>query len=95
MSKAASEKHTTTDSLSERAHESVDQIARTAGKGGKRIRDEAAGAEARARQVGRNARDRSDEALHSISVFVQDNPVTSLGVAFTAGALLSALKRRS
>ncbi len=83
MSKAANGDHATTDRLSERAHESVDRIAKTAGKGEEKIRHEAA-----------NAKERSDETLHSISTFVEDNPVISLGVAFAAGAVLSAFLRR-
>lgn len=87
--------HTTTDRLSERAHESFDQIARTAEKGGEKIRHEASQVQARARDAGHNVRERSDETLESISTFVQHNPLVSLGAAFAAGALLSALRRRS
>lgn len=84
MSKPASGDHATTDHLSERAHETVDRIAKTAGKGEERIRHEAA-----------DVKERSDETLQSISAYVRDNPLTSLGLAFAAGALLSALRRRS
>lgn len=84
MSTPASGDHATTDRISERAHETVDRIAKSAGKGEERIRHEAA-----------DARERSDETLQSISVFVRDNPLTSLGLAFAAGTLLSVLRRRS
>lgn len=84
MSKAANGDHATTDHLSERAHESVDRIAKTAGKGEERLRHEAA-----------NVKERSDDTLQAVSTFVRDNPLTSLGIAFAAGSLLSALKRRS
>ena len=95
MSKPASSDHATTDRLSERAHESVDRIATTAGKGEEKIRHEAAGAEARVREAGQKARQRSDETLQTVAVFVRDNPLTSLGIAFAAGTLLAALRRRS
>lgn len=95
MSKSASGDHATTDHLSERAHESVDRIAKTAGKGEERIRNKAADAEAYVKDAGQKAKERSNEALQSISVFVRDNPLISLGLAFAAGTLLSALKRRS
>lgn len=84
MNTSVSGDHATTDRLSERAHETVDRIAKTAGKGEERIRHEAA-----------DAKERSDETLQAISTFVRDNPLTSLGIAFAAGSLLSALKRRS
>lgn len=95
MSKITDSDHATTDRLSEGAHESVDQIAKTAGKAEERIRHEAADAEARARDLGHKAKVHSDETLQRVSVFVRDNPVISLGLAFAAGALVSALRRRS
>ncbi len=95
MTQPASGDHATTDRISERAHESVDQFAKTAGKAEERIRHEAADAEARVRDAGQKAKARSDETLHSISVFVQENPLMSLGIAFAAGSLVSALRRRS
>lgn len=95
MSKSANGDHATTDHLTERAHESVDQISRTAGKAEERIRKEAGNAENLVRNASQKTRNQSGEALKSISGFVQDNPLTSLGLAFAAGTLLSALKRRS
>lgn len=95
MSTSASSDHATTDRLSERAHESVNQIAKTAGKAEERIRHEAAGAEARVRDAGQKVKERSDETLQSISVFVRDNPLISMGLAFAAGTLLSVFRRRS
>lgn len=83
MSQPASSEHATTDRISERAHESVDRVAKTAGKGEEKIRHEAA-----------NAKERSGETLNSVSAFVSDNPVLSLGIAFAAGTLLSGVLRR-
>lgn len=91
MNKSASGEHATTDRLSERAHESVDKFAKTAGKGEEQIRQKAADAEARVKDVGEKAKRRSSEAMDSISDFVHDKPLISLGVAFAAGTLLSAL----
>lgn len=95
MNSQASGDHATTDRLSERAHESVDKVAKTAGKAEERIRDEARDAGARVREAGHKVKERSDETLRSISVFVQDNPLIALGVAFAAGTLVSALRNRS
>lgn len=94
MSKSANSEHATTDRLSERAHESVDQFARTAGKGEEQIRHKAADAEASVRDAGKKAKKRSGEAMQSINAFVQDKPLISLGIAFAAGTLLSALLSR-
>lgn len=95
MSKAGSGDHCTTDRFSERAHESVDHVARTAGKAEKRLRHEAANAQTRARVAGHKARKRSDDTLDSISDYARDNLLVSVGLAFVAGALLSFLRRRS
>ena len=95
MSKSSNGDHATTDRLSERAHQSVDQFANSAGKAEERIRHEAEGAKARASDAGEKAKQRSSEALHAISTFVEENPLTSLGLAFAAGTLFSVLKRRS
>ncbi len=93
MNTPASSDHATTDRLSERAHESVDRIAKTAGKGEERIRQEAADAETRIKDAGHKVKERSGEAMNSISVFVRDKPLISLGLAFAGGTLLSALLR--
>lgn len=95
MSRSTSANRTTTDNLSERAHESMDWLASTASKGEERIRREAADVEARLRKAGLAARKHSDESLQSISAFVRENPMVVVGIAFAAGALLTALKRRS
>lgn len=94
MNKPASSDHATTDRFSESVHESVDQVAETAGKAEERIRQEAADAEARARDAGQKAKERSNEILQDIGSFVRDKPLTSLGLAFAAGTLVSAILRR-
>lgn len=95
MSKKDNGARAATDGVSRRAHESVDHMARTAGKAEERIRHEAGDAKARVSDVGQKARERSDETLHSIGAFVEENPLTSLGLAFAAGTLLYGLRRRS
>ena len=95
MSRSANGDHATTDRVSERAHQSVDTVADSAGKVEERIRHEAEDAKARVSEAGQKAKQRSSEALHSISAFVEEYPLTSLGLAFAAGTLLSSLRRRS
>lgn len=95
MSKSDYSDHATTDRLSNSAHDSVDQIAKSAGKAEERIRHEASDAQAHVRDAGQKTKERTDEAMNTISVFVQDNPLISIGLAFAAGTLLSTFKRRS
>jgi|GEM_PF-2202971 len=92
MSKTGSGDHATTDRLSEYSHDSVDWIAKTAGKGEEKIRRKAADAEASLKDAGLRAKERSNETLQSICVFARDNPLIALGLAFSAGVLLSALR---
>ncbi|MEX0624198.1 YqjD family protein [Saccharospirillum sp.] len=94
MTKQTSSDHSTTDRLSESAHESVDHIAKTAGKAEERIRHEAAYAQAHVKEAGQKTKERTEDTLQSISGFVRENPLMSVGLAFAAGSLLSALKRK-
>lgn len=87
--------HATTDRLSDRAHESMDQMGKTAGKVKEQIQRGAADAEAQVRNAGQKVQELSDETLNSVSVFVRDNPLTALGIAIAAGTLISAVIRQS
>jgi ElaB/YqjD/DUF883 family membrane-anchored ribosome-binding protein len=95
MNKSASSDHATTDRLSESAHESVDHIAESAGKAEERIRHGASEAKTRVMDAGEKVKERSDDTLHAIFNFVGENPLTAIGLAFAAGALVTALKRRA
>lgn len=95
MSTPANRDHTATDRLSQSAHESVDQVAKTAGRAEKSIRHAASNVEAHVRDAGLRAKKRSDKTLKSLGIFVRENPMTALGCAFAAGTLLAALRRRS
>lgn len=95
MKSPATGDHATTDRLSDRAHESVNRIDKTAGKVEERIRQRAADGEAQVRDAGQKVQELSDETLNSVSVFVRDSPLIALGIAFAAGTLISALIRQS
>lgn len=95
MSKTANGEHATTDRLSDCAHESVDKVAGPAGKAEEKIRQGAGDARNSANSAGKKAKEQSEETLHSITDFVGENPMISLGLAFAAGTLVSALRRKS
>lgn len=86
--------HATTDQVSQRVHETIDRLAERAAKAEERLRHDTATAEARVRNTGQQARERSEDMVHTVSGYVRDNPLTALGLAFAAGTLLSALTRR-
>ena len=94
MSKSTNSDHNIKERVSETAHESMEQMGKAAARTKDRLQHEAGLAKARAKQAGQQARERSDEALDSVNTFVGDNPITSLGIAFAAGSLVSYLIKR-
>ena len=94
MSKSTSSDDTIRERISQSAHESMEQMGKTADKTKKRLRHEAKAAKAHAKDVGHKAKERSEETVHFINAFVEDNPWTSVGIAFAAGTLVSFLRKR-
>ena len=73
----------TAENLAEHAKSAMHAAQDGAGNAAKRAQD---GAE--------YAREHSEDMLSSVSDYVQDHPIKSLGLAVAAGTLLSALARR-
>ncbi len=90
---AAHDEHATTDRLASRAHRTVDQAAEHASRAEQYLREGIGHAEERIRETSHDAKVRSDELLSSIGTYVRENPLTSIGIAFAAGTLFSALTR--
>lgn len=86
--------HSTTDSVRERAHESVDRLADRAGPTEERLRQRASEAGERFRSTSQQARETSEDFLDTVTDYVRENPMTSVCLAFAAGTLLSAFRRR-
>jgi ElaB/YqjD/DUF883 family membrane-anchored ribosome-binding protein len=86
--------HSTTDHVRERAHESVDRLAERAAPAEERIREGAAEVSERMRTTSQQAWERSEDMLDTVTGYVRENPITSVCLAFAAGTLLSALRRR-
>lgn len=75
--------HQTTDRVADYAHKAVDRTAETAAR-----------AEERLRERREQARERSQDLLQRVDTYVRDKPLTSLGLAFVAGAIISSWTRR-
>ncbi|MGY6631444.1 MAG: DUF883 family protein [Wenzhouxiangella sp.] len=73
----------TTDKATEKAHEAVDKASEKLGHAEERLRDTA-----------ERAHHRTDDMLQRATDYVHENPLTSLGLAFAAGILVSSLNRR-
>ena len=94
MSKSSSSDHTITERLSETAQQSMEQMGKVADKTKQRLHHDAVAAKASAKQMGRQAKKHSEQALDSVNGFIGDNPLTSVGIAFAAGTLVSHLIKR-
>jgi len=84
----------TTDHLAAKAHESIDSVTATANRVESGMRDTAAKTAEGVRQLEEQALDTAKDGLHKAQAFIEQNPLMSAGIAFTAGALLSLLIRR-
>ncbi len=90
----ASKSHQTTDRVAGKAHEAVDAAAERAGRAEETVREKVSEADERIRETGRHARERSQDLLGQVSDYVQDNPLTALGIAFAAGTIFSSITRK-
>jgi ElaB/YqjD/DUF883 family membrane-anchored ribosome-binding protein len=76
-------KTTTTEKVSEKAHEAVDKATDALGQ-----------AEERLRRTAEGAQSKSDDMIKRVTDYVHENPLTALGLAFAAGMLFSSMNRR-
>jgi ElaB/YqjD/DUF883 family membrane-anchored ribosome-binding protein len=81
------------DGAAARAHETVDRISEGAKRADRKIRSQAQRAEERMEEALADVREHSEELASSVSQFVKDNPMLSVGLAMAAGALLNTIFR--
>ena len=84
----------TSDHLAAKMHETVDRVADTARNAEQQIRSRAADLGERAREQEERALKAAQANLQKATSYVQENPLTSAGIAFVAGLLVSGLMRR-
>lgn len=80
----------TTSSIDSMAHETVDRMTETA----QRAEDEIRGAATKVVDSAKLLQERAVEATSRVRSYAETNPLTTAGIAFAAGVLLSALIRR-
>jgi ElaB/YqjD/DUF883 family membrane-anchored ribosome-binding protein len=83
-----------TDRAARSAHETIDRVAEHARTAEDRLRESAGHAGEQARATAEQVRERGREYGDDIQRFVTARPLTSLGIAFAAGWLISRLGRR-
>lgn len=91
---AKTESASVSDQVAEAAHEAVERLARSAAEAEERIRKAAEEAETKLRKSSEQAQQESKELGQTITDYVNEHPIKSVGIAFAAGALFSALLRR-
>jgi ElaB/YqjD/DUF883 family membrane-anchored ribosome-binding protein len=84
----------TTERFAAKAHETIDRVADTANQAEREARAAAQRAAERAREMQERAMQAADENIGKLRSYVEHNPLTSAGIAFAAGVVLSALLRR-
>lgn len=86
--------HKTTDRVAASTHEAVDRASEPVGRAEERIRESAEHVAERAHKAADYGRHKRDELTQNVSSYVNEHPIASLGIAFGAGLLVSALLKR-
>jgi ElaB/YqjD/DUF883 family membrane-anchored ribosome-binding protein len=86
--------NSTSDRLASMAHETIDRVTPKANRAEHEVRGVAAKAADGAKLLQEQAVQATEENLRKVRSFVESNPLATAGIAFAAGALLSALVRR-
>ena len=83
-----------TDRAAEAAHDAIDRIASAAADAETRIRKAADDAQKQARRRGSAARAQGEQLGESVRGYIDEHPLTALGLAFGAGIIAASLLRR-
>lgn len=94
IKKPAEQAHGTVDQVADKLHDVVDKAAEGLGTAEERVRGEARHAAEKVREGQEFARTQGEEMVGKVTDYVRENPLTSLGIAFIAGSIFSALSRR-
>ena len=84
----------TSDRLAAMAHETIDGATSKVSRAEQQVRGAVAKTADSAKLLQEHAMQAAEENLRSVRSFIGSNPLVAAGIAFAAGALLSALVRR-
>jgi len=82
------------DRLASMAHETIDRVTPKVNRAEQEVRGAAGRAADSAKLLQKHAAQATEENLRKVRSFIETNPLATAGIAFAAGALLSALIRR-
>ena len=83
-----------TERVAEKVHSAVDKVAAKAQVREEQLRASAAQTEAQLRELGAKTQRTAGETVTQVEAYVKANPLTSAGIAFAAGFVLSAILRK-
>lgn len=84
----------TSDRLASMAHETIDRVTPKANRAENEVRNAAAKTTEGAKQLQEQAVEAAEEGLRAARSYIASNPLTTAGLAFAAGVLLSSFIRR-
>jgi ElaB/YqjD/DUF883 family membrane-anchored ribosome-binding protein len=84
----------TTDRIASMAHDTLDRVTPKANRAEHQVRDAATETTDGIKQLQEQAVEAAEEGLRQTRSFIANNPLTTAGVAFAVGVLLSTLIRR-
>jgi hypothetical protein len=84
----------TTDRLASMAHETIDGVSPTVNRAEHEVRGSATRALDEAKLMQEHAVEAAEDNLRRLRSYAESNPLVTAGIAFAAGALLSAWVRR-
>jgi ElaB/YqjD/DUF883 family membrane-anchored ribosome-binding protein len=90
----ANGEHPSTDEIAQEAHEAIDEAAERSEGVEQVLRKTAGDAAERLREAERRLEAPMAENIERVKAFVKKNPLTSAGIAFVAGLVVSNLIRR-
>ena len=86
--------NSTSDRLASMAHETIDRVTPKANRAEHEVRGAAARVAGGAKLMEGHAVEAAEENVRKLRSYIESNALTTAGIAFAAGALLSALIRR-
>jgi ElaB/YqjD/DUF883 family membrane-anchored ribosome-binding protein len=84
----------TTDRIASMAHDTLDRVTPKANRAEHDMRDAASKTTEGVKQLQEQAVEAAEEGLRQTRSYIANNPLTTAGLAFAAGVLLSTLIRR-
>jgi ElaB/YqjD/DUF883 family membrane-anchored ribosome-binding protein len=84
----------TTNRASEKAHDTVDKLADSAGTAEVRIRSAVTSGEEQLREKQKVAKESTEKAIDQVRQYTRDNPLMAAGIAFAAGLFFARIAGR-